>query len=303
MLHLIGSRVVFAAACTGALLVQLLLADGSYADVDPITIEGNRERAMVEQQVGGYVSAITVGHFHESLARWRTPICPLVAGLHRDHGEFILARVSQIAAAAGAPMAPEHCKGNFFIVVTENPDALLARWSARDTTMFGDAGGTKVNDFLSASTPVRVWYNARFDNTEGPLTANTPALAASGEPREPGFSGVPNNTHALGFRLARDEVRNLFSAIVLIDSRRAKGIHFGQLADYVAMAGLAEIHLNANVGSVPTILHLFSTSGGTPPGGLSNWDQAFLSALYHADQADITQLARIRISMMREMAP
>ncbi len=271
-----------------ALLLFLLPYGSSAAGVDP----------------GAFVSAITVTHFHESLARWRTPICPLVAGLPRDHGEFILARVSQIAGAAGAPLAAEHCRGNFFIVVAENPDALLALWSERDTTMFGEAGGTQVNGFLKASIPIRVWYNARFDNAEGsPLSANTPALIASGTPQEPGFSGIPNNTHALGFRLARDEVRDLFSVIVLVDSRRAKGVHFGQLADYVAMAGLAELHLNANLGDAPSILQLFSAPKKSPPEGLSAWDRAFLSALYHSDQADITQLAKIRTSMIHDVVP
>jgi hypothetical protein len=62
----------------------------------------------------------------ESLARWQSPICPLVAGLPRDHGEFILQRVSQIAGDVGVPLATDHCRGNFYVVVTANPEALLS---------------------------------------------------------------------------------------------------------------------------------------------------------------------------------
>jgi len=70
------------------------------------------ERALLEREVSTYVSAITVAPFQKSLARWRNAICPLVAGLPRDHGEFILKRVSQIAGDAGVPLAPDHCRGN-----------------------------------------------------------------------------------------------------------------------------------------------------------------------------------------------
>jgi hypothetical protein len=80
--------------------------------LDQITVESQRERALLEREVSTYVSAITVAPFQESLARWRNAICPLVAGLPRDHGEFILKRVSQIAGDAGVPLAPDHCRGN-----------------------------------------------------------------------------------------------------------------------------------------------------------------------------------------------
>jgi hypothetical protein len=271
--------------------------------LDQITVEAKRERAIIERQVKTFVSAIAVAPFKESLARWRIPLCPLVAGLPRDHGEFILARVSQIAEAAGVPLAPEHCRGNFYVVVTANPEALLKAWNKRDDSLFGDAGGMKIRSFLNTSSPVRVWYNAHLDTAEGtPLSADMPGLTQSGPSTVPVFAGVPNNTHALGFRLARDEVRDLSSVIVMVDSRRAKGVNFGQLADYVAMAGLAELRLDADVGDAPTILHLFSASGKPPP-GLSAWDRAYLKALYHTEQADMTQVAEIRTSMIRDVAP
>jgi hypothetical protein len=278
-------------------------AEESKGSLTTITVEAQREREIVARQARSYVSSISVAPFHESLARWNAPICPLVAGLPREHGEFILTRISQIAAAAGAPLGGEHCRGNFYVVVSADPDALLKAWSRRDVSMFGDAGGTKVRGFLNASSPVRVWYNADFDTGDGtPLSADTPGLSQSGPSTSPVFAGIPNNTHARGFRLAHDEVRDLSSVVVLVDSRRARGISFGQLADYVAMAGLAELRLDANVGDAPTILHLFWGSGKTPPPGLSAFDQAFLKALYHTDQADRSQLSEIKISVVRDVA-
>jgi hypothetical protein len=102
-----------------------------------------------------FVSGITKVPFEDSLARWQKemPICPQVAGLTHDHGEYILSRLSQNAAAAGAPLAPESCNPNFYVIVTSVPDELMAAWSKRDPWLFGNAGGRKIRQFLTASTP------------------------------------------------------------------------------------------------------------------------------------------------------
>ena len=271
--------------------------------LDQITVEARRERALLEHQVSSFVSAISAAPNRESLARWTTPICPLVAGLPRGHGEFVLTRVSKIATDSDVPLAPENCRANFYVIVTADPDALLKAWIKREISIFGDAGGTRIRAFLNSSRPVRVWYNADLNTAEGlPLTAHdgTAAVATGADMGGGALQGVPANDHALGFRLKHDEVRGLSSVIVLIDSRRARGVSFGQLADYVALIGLAELRLDANVGEAPTILHLFSESDKAPP-GLSPWDEYFLKALYHTEQTDVMQLSEIKISIVRDV--
>ncbi|MEP6546687.1 MAG: hypothetical protein ABJD53_04420 [Gammaproteobacteria bacterium] len=275
------------------------------SDLAAITVEAARERSLIEHQVESFVSAIAIAPYQESLARWETSICPLVAGLPRDHGEFILRRISEIAAAAGAPLAAEHCRANFYVIVSADPDALLKAWRKRDPNIFGDEGERKIRGFLCAGGPARVWYNANLAASDGtPLTLDVPGLTAGGlsTGSSSALSGVPNNTHALGFRLKRDEVRELSSVIVTIDSRRARGVSFGQLADYIALAGLAEVRLDAAVGNLPTIFNLFSAGGKDSPPALSAWDQAFLKALYHSDPTDKTQLSAIKGSVVRDVA-
>src|SRR5580692_6471644 len=85
-------------------------------------------------------------------------------------------RISKIAAAAGAPLASEHCKPNLYIVFSANPDALLKAWNKRDVWMFGDEpdqGGTKIRKFLNSNSPIRVWYNAELYSDEGTPLGNT----------------------------------------------------------------------------------------------------------------------------------
>jgi hypothetical protein len=265
--------------------------------LDTITVEAARHRELVEHQVNAFVAHIAVKPYDSSLARWQTvvPVCPLVAGLGRDDGEFILARLSKIAAAAGAPLARAHCRPNLFIVVSADPDGLLNAWGKRDVWMFGneaDQGGTKIRKFLSANSPIRVWYNAELYSTEGTPLGNNEAL---------GGNERRTNLRAEATRLVFNETRDLTSALVMVDGPRAKGVNFGQLAAYIAMIGLAEIRSDA-AADAPSILNLFSGPEEARPAGLSTWDEAFLKALYHTRHTDKQQVAEIKTEMMQDIA-
>jgi hypothetical protein len=273
---------------------QQARASNPAVGLTPITVEGTKDREIVRREVRNYVSAITAGPQGVSLGRWvkPTPLCPLVAGLPRADGEYMLKRLSEIATTVGAPLAPEHCRVNFYVVVTSVPDELIDAWSKRDPWMFIDnarPGGTVVRRFLTASTPVRVWYNIAYTDVDGlPLaTMSGTAAAQSG------------STAAV----ERGSVRDLWSVIVLVDARKTKGVSFGQLAGYIAMAGLAQIRLDAKLGDASTILKLFSDPGKEPLNGLSPWDQAYLKALYDTQPSEKMQLSEIKIAMMREIAP
>lgn len=73
-----------------------------------VTVTANR--IELEKRVSGFVSQIAAPeNGAEGLARWEAPpVCPLVSGLSRQDGEFILERLSEIAHRAGVPLADEH---------------------------------------------------------------------------------------------------------------------------------------------------------------------------------------------------
>jgi len=269
--------------------------------LDPITVETARDRKSIERQVGAFVSGIAVAPYEQSLANWQTPVppCPLVAGLPRDDGEYMLARISKIARAAGAPLAAENCKPNFFVIVTSEVNALFKAWGRRDPTLFGDAGGTVIHKFLHSSTPVRAWYNADVYNSDGTPLGNSDAQGSAFD-----LSQIRVNLRADATRIRFNDVRNLSSVIVIIDAPHAKGITFGQLAAYVAMIGLAEIRIDARAADAPSsILQLFEGTGKVPPPGLSPWDGAFLRALYHTEHLDQHQIAAVKSAMVQDVAP
>jgi hypothetical protein len=267
--------------------------------LETITVEAARHRELVERQVRSFVSHLVVKPYDSTLARWQTvaPICPLVAGLSREDGEFILTRVSKIAAAAGAPLASAHCKPNLYIVVSADPDALLRAWSKRDVWMFGneaEQGGKRIQKFLHADSPIRAWYNAELYSAEGTPLGNNEAL---------GNSERRTNLRAEATRLVFNETRDLTSALIMVDGPRAQGINFAQLAAFIALVGLAEIRSDAETVDAPTILHLFSHPESERPAGLSAWDEAFLKALYHTRHTDKQQVAEIKTAMVQDIAP
>ena len=191
-----------------AVALSLLAWSAAADQLETVTVEAAREREMVVQQVTKFVSGIAVLRRDQSLANWQReiPICPLVAGLSREDGEFMLRRLSQIAVSVGAPLAAEGCKPNLYVVVSSAPDALLKAWSKRDVTMFDSAddhGGVEIRNFLNAKLPVRAWYNVEIYNSDG-----TPLDHLGAAPGMAGFamSGVRINAHSRATRIQFNDV-------------------------------------------------------------------------------------------------
>jgi hypothetical protein len=272
------------------------VAASSAGDLPQITIEARRRD--LEQRVHEFVAHLPALSGDESLARWQAPICPLVAGLPRLQGEFILTRVSEIAASVGAALAATHCQPNFVIVVTSDPVALLKGWAARDhyRNLFGDNGVIRVNRFINTPRAVRVWYNDQSVGTNGSIVMPDSSPSAGAQ-----SSGLNVNQYADATRLAANAVWVISSVIEVVDSGRMKGLKFGQMADYVAMAGLAEFNFDVSVATAPSILRLFQASDQQAPAGLTALDLAYLKGLYHVQQNSPLQTGLIRQSMLRDL--
>ena len=273
--------------------------------LDTVTVTGKRARKEIEHVVNEFVFAVAVRSLQDSLSRWNRPVCPLVAGLPKEQGEFVLARLSQIAISVKAPLADEHCKANFYVLVTPQPEALLKQWQARDPRMFDTRNGMgQLRRLLDTPRAVRVWYNVGFASPDGtPITSESLSAALIGTTLGPNLQNenIPTNRVGMPSRLRYTAVRSLSSVIVVVDANRVAGLSIGQLSDYIGMVGLAEVNQDAEVGAVPTILSLFRASPN-PPQALSAWDQAFLLSLYGVDQASVVELPRMKSRMVSSLA-
>jgi hypothetical protein len=274
------------------------------AGMRKVTIESAQQRQALRRQVNRFVAAVIARHGNESLVRWNEPVCPLVAGLPRDFGEFILARISQAARAAGVPLAGTSCRANLFVVVTEHPDLVLKRWLARDPRIETRNGIEPVRSLLESAQPVRVWYNT-VASCNGAYSSGTVAAAelnatmSSSNPS--GTLGPSYCQNGIDTHLSYGDVRSIYSVIAFVDANELKRVTIGQLADYLSLVGLVSIRPGTDGEGVPTILRLFRDPN--PPQGLTPWDQALIYSLYNTNQSGKLQLVDMESTMASRLAP
>ena len=276
--------------------------DPDRASLPQVTIEAERE--ALRRRVNGFVEGITHNprYYDGAIPRWRAPLCFAVAGWPDEEGALVLARLSQIAASAGARVARRNCEYNFYLVLTSDPDQLIKRIYRGSHSVFDRAAGMPaIRRFLSPSNPeaVRVWHNAAIiSRHDMPASEDASCGAISADNR-----AAPVSCQYEASRLARGDVWGLTLAFVIVDTNRSQGLSYVQLADYAAMVGLIDVEFDSDVGNAPTILRLFTQSPESRPSGLTAWDLAFLNALYHTDQSSQTQRSEIAVRIIQDVAP
>lgn len=265
-------------------------------------------RLELEKRVSKFVAQIAATeNGAEGLARWQVPpVCPLVSGLPHKDGEFILERLSEIARTAGVPISDdEHCHPNLYILVTDQPEDLLRSMEQRNRAFtFGydysmyppqETSPTSVNEFISASRPVKVWYNTQQKDMWGNPATYCPIDEYGDYVRC--MQGTAGGSH-----LRISAMWTMWTAFVIVDRNRLNEVKLGQLADYVSMCAFAKLKPDAQLGDAPTILTLFDRKPGAAPTGITEWDQTFLKSLYATDQISKTQRSAIARQMVHDIA-
>jgi hypothetical protein len=267
--------------------------------IPPISVEAQRKHEKLEQDVNAFVSTAIVqpkSVYHQSLERWNIKVCPQVVGLSKEQGEFVLARLSEIARNARVPLAGETCDPNFRIIVTAQPAPFLSKLG-EEMIKADRLARSQVEKFVSMPRPIRVWRSIGLTSIDG-----SNHIRAHGEDeyfREPSSATLPSQ---YGSRLNVSLVtRDIESAVVIVDATQVHALNFGQLADYIALIGLAQIDLDKDFSDAPTILDLFKTSAEVKPLGLTEWDKALLHALYNTEQRDTTQMSQIESASLKQI--
>jgi hypothetical protein len=183
---------------------------------------------------------------------WSANVCPQVLGLSDHDNAYVLARISQIARAAGVPLSCEHYGPNLRIFVTAAPKDLLKRLEKQNALdeehpLSHLVRSDLVDQLIATPEAVRVWYT----------------YAAP----------IKLDGWASGF----------WHVVEVIDQSQLQGVALDQLSDYVAMAGLTAIKPVSQVVSAPTILNVFVGGSQAAPAGLTDWDRAFLKSLYSGE--------------------
>jgi hypothetical protein len=264
----------------------------SAAPLQEVTVTAHR--AELTRRVESFVNQITAVANADGLPRWQKPVCPLVSGLSRQAGEFILGRVTDVAQAAGVPLAGENCSPNLYVLVSVEPQQLLQAMAKRNygfTFGYQDAPSPKViNAFITTPRPVRVWYTSQERDLEGFTLIRGP-------------DDEPPMVPATGSLLMIGSMWSLERVFVVVDKSQLRGVTRGQLADYVALVALADLKPGAKLGDAATILRLFAGTPQQAPAGMTDWDRAFLKSLYATDQKMKLQRSQIAHQMVHDIDP
>jgi hypothetical protein len=118
-----------------------------------------------------------------------------------------------------------------------------------------------MENFLSPPKPrpVRVWHNVRLFTRDGTPVGLNPdcrsiGVAQGDFPISPQFSAS---------HIERYDVFAFSLALVIIDTACPTPMKLGQLVDYAALVGLADISVDGQFGEVPTVLRIAQCQVGS----------------------------------------
>ena len=151
----------FVIACTW-------LAAPLHAANDPmetVEVQGSRER--IRREVQAFVANVTRMD-GQLVGRWRTYICPVVAGVSEPQADFVRQRIIEVydTARKWKRKPGQACTPNMFVIIAEEADQVIADWKQRDPGMFRWKARDGVQ-YSKGPGAVRTWHNATEDPSQG----------------------------------------------------------------------------------------------------------------------------------------
>lgn len=269
-------------------------ADQEATELSDILVQGRR----IDEQVSGFIDEVIAAPSGRGPARWRDSICVGVANIRGEAAQYVVDRVSQVALEIGLEVGEPGCRPNILII--GSPDgAGMARGLVEARPKVFWPGGSGMNRsraaltaFQNGDAPVRWWHiSIPVDAQTGTRAVRLP---------EDGDDKVYIDRTTSG-RL-RTALRNdLNRVIIILDLTKTDGLNFQQLADYAAMVAFSQVDPDADTSGYESVLSLFAHPAETP--GLTDWDMAYLRALYSAELnqgATVHQTGEVRGLMARD---
>lgn len=271
-------------------LALLLAAPAAHAaDPDAIVVEGKRmTRPEVASAAHELVRTTIVRPELGQYARWNGGICPRVLGIADEYAAVVLRRVRAVVADAGARLAPDRCRPN--LVIAFAPDAkaaagIVAR--SAPVRLWSSIRPAERDRFIESTLPVRWIYSLGASGSDGPALSGTPTDRLSaisvGEGGEglPGFGDAITTTRSSSSLVDTNLIVSIRGAFVLVDLKGAEGFTLASVSNYVARIALAQTPLPPRNVTAASILGLFADTGNREVDRpLTDWDRAFLKALY-----------------------
>ena len=235
----------------------------------------------------------------DQLTRWGVAPCPTTAGLPESFNTFVSKRVTEVATQVGAPTIKNPtCRMNLLIVFTDQPQALLDRVRRRRPQLLGFHYAAQAKRLATVNRPIQAWYVTGTASSRPSYGDETGGLAKLDDP----FERTPCG--AAGSRLTSHVSSQFLAILVVVDTTRTGGLPIGAIADQVALLSLTRPAQPRPCGALPSILDVMNPDCPSDRGvqALTDWDLAYLRALYRVDPEEYrsTQQGRIVGRMVRD---
>jgi hypothetical protein len=292
---------------TGLLITTPALA--AYAPPEPIkssdtiVVTGQKlEKKAVKQEATQFIRTVIAKPDDEQYARRNAPICPKVFGIDAQYAQIVEKRIRDVATAVDAQIAQPNCKLNLVVRFSGDGDAYINKLKAAKPGLFSSIPLSERKSFYASIGPVRWWYNLHFTGSDGSnlepnAAVNIPiglTLSSKGFSRSQSPSLINTNF-----------IVKIEASTVVIDVNKVTGFPLDTIASYAAMLSLGHIRQDADYIGAPSILGIFNAAKtiADAPRDLTEWDYAYLRALYKIPLNRIasTQRSKIASAMAKQL--
>ena len=242
-----------------------------------------------------FVDAVTL-QVEEQAPRFHVPVCAASFGLPAGYGAAVVARIRDVAQAAGAEIERDpDCRPNLIVMVANDSREVSEVLRRTRPDIYVGLDTIAIERMLATPGPVRAWQSSEAARAEG---------GASYNPRDDFLRQDVHLHHGVPASLLRATTRrDLKLSVVLFDVDAIDGLTLRQIADHAALRGLAPTRPPEMAGD-ETILALFRRDGrhDNALAELSGLDLAYLRALYRDDGASKGSVQRAALARMIERA-
>ena len=297
---------LFAATAQAAEIPQ---APVQQKEIEDLTVLGVREK-LLRDFVRSYAAPTRT--LIGQLARWKDGICPVTAGLSKEFNAFVTARIKDVARDVGAPVeAKEKCKVNLQVIFSPNPQAQMDAVRIKAAWMLGSHYKAEEKELATVTHTIQSWYATSTTDYNGQTTMDDigdisgkcvteipPQLCgrkAGDAPCEVSSSvcaAVRPGRTGSGFR-------SQFALVtIVVDMKKLADIEIGPVADYIAMAGLAQTKASETCRGLPSISNLLAKDcpADRKANTLTQTDVAYLRALYQMNAESAAGLQQIDLA-------
>lgn len=250
--------------------------DPPVTQVEDVVVIGGRPLIEVARE---FVAEVGEAPRGRGLARWRSPICVGVINLRADAAQSLIDHISWRAGELGVSSGEPGCSPNVVLTFSDDPRALADELVETNPRQFRLGSGTfnlsadALRHFRESDSPVRWWHTSLPVNDDtGEVAVRLPGgVDAQGEPAAPVNSVMASRLMSV----VRDDLSRTY---IIVDIGRVGDVSPLQLADYLAFVALAQVDPLGDTSGAPSVLNSFDNPYSSE--GLSEWDLAYLQALY-----------------------